>query len=143
MSGLSRVLLGLWFGGGAILLAVATPAAFRNAGDPTRAAEAVGAMLRPWHWLAILVPLVVLMIPSVAARRTLRIAVLVFGLVFAVAQTAIDARIHAIRRSSPIAISSLERTDPVRRRFGVLHGASSMLMLLEVASAGLALWIEE
>jgi Domain of unknown function (DUF4149) len=143
MSGLSRLLLGLWFGGGAILLAVATPAAFRHAGDHAHAAEAVGAMLRPWHWLAIIAPLIALLIPSATARRSARISVLALGMLFAVAQTVIDARIHAIRQGSAIPISSLSRTDPVRRRFGTLHGFSSVLMLLEVAAAGTALWIEE
>jgi hypothetical protein len=142
MTSLSRLILGLWFGGGAILLAVATPAAFRGAGDPARAAEIVGGMLRPWHWLAIGAPLVVLIITASGGRRGARVVILAVALLFAVAQTVVDARIHAIRRSSAVSISSLAKSDPVRRRFGMLHGASSMLMLLEVLAAGAALWAE-
>jgi hypothetical protein len=34
-----------------------------------------------------------------------------------------------------VAISTLDRNDPVRRRFGALHGASMLLLLLQTIAA--------
>ena len=58
------------------------------------------------------------------------------GIVFATAQIAIDFRIRAIRESTAIPISSLPRTDPIRRHFGALHGISSILLLAQIVVAG-------
>jgi uncharacterized membrane protein len=124
----------LWVGGGAILMAVAAPAAFRNAPDRSVAASIVGDMLSRWHVLAIAIPLGLLVF-EIARRRDAnraRLLLLSFALLLAAAQLAADMRIRSIRRDSSVAISSLERSDPVRRRFGVLHGASSILMLGQI-----------
>jgi hypothetical protein len=61
----------------------------------------------------------------------------------ALAQIAIDLRIHAIRAASPVPISLLAKTDPVRKHFGALHGLSSLLMLLQVVGAGVVVAVEK
>lgn len=37
---------------------------------------------------------------------------------------------------SPVAISALPRESPVRRRFGLLHGISTLLLVAQVVVAG-------
>jgi hypothetical protein len=48
-------------------------------------------------------------------------------------------RIRNIRAKSPVPISELSREDPLRRQFGRLHGVSSLLLLMQVVAAGVAL----
>lgn len=118
---------------------IAAPAAFDAAPDRTTAANIVGAMLSRWHLLAVIAPLVLLArdhrrgLPS-----TLRVVVLASAIILAVAQIGVDMKIGAIRAGSPVAISALAPDDPVRKKFGMLHGVSSLLMLLQVVAAGIA-----
>ena len=139
----SRLLAALWLGGGAVLLAVAAPAAFRGAGDPTHAASIVGDMLGQWRYVAIGAPLLLLILA--AMRRVGRgpMIVVAVALVLALVQTAVDSRIHRIRQQSAVPISSLDRSDPVRRHFGMLHGASSGLMLVQIIAAASVVWMQE
>lgn len=123
----------LWLGSGAFLIVAAT-AAFRAAGNPTIAANVVGAMLGAWHYIAIALPLILLALEWRRARA-LMVIILFAGIVFGATQIAVDLRIRAIREASIIPISSLSPTDPVRRRFGALHGISSILLLAQVVVA--------
>jgi hypothetical protein len=139
---LANLLLALWIGAGTFLMAVAAPAAFRHAPDRPAAAEIVGAMLDRWHWIAIAAPLILLAIELTRReRRTATIVLLGVALVIGGAQLAVDLRIAAIRDSSPVPISSLDAGNPLRRRFGMLHGASSGLMLLQVIAAAAILGV--
>jgi hypothetical protein len=138
MTALRRVLLALWFGIGAALIGIAAPATFRHV-QGVVAADIVGSMLSIWHWIAVIVPAVAFLIPP---RRRLPTILLGVALALALSQIAIDARIHAIRAASPVPISSLAKTDPVRRHFGMLHGVSSLLMLLQVVGAGVVVAVE-
>ncbi|HEX7192708.1 MAG TPA: DUF4149 domain-containing protein [Thermoanaerobaculia bacterium] len=124
----------LWLGSGAFLLAVAAPAAFRAAGNPTIAANVVGAMLGAWHYISIALPVILLALEWRRARAVM-VVILFAGVVFGATQIAVDLRIRALRESSIIPISSLPHTDPIRRRFGALHGISSILLLAQVIVA--------
>jgi uncharacterized membrane protein len=139
----SRLLAALWLGGGAVLLAIAAPAAFRGAGDPTHAASIVGDMLGQWRYLAIGAPAILLVISALRRGRRGPMILIGLALLMAFAQMALDARIHKIRAESLVPISALEKSDPVRRHFGMLHGASSGLMLLQIVAAAAFVWIEE
>ena len=139
----SRLIAALWLGGGAALLAIAAPAAFRGAGDPTHAASIVGDMLGQWRYLAIGAPVLLLIISAVRRGRRGPMILVALALLLAFAQMAVDAQIHKIRLQSSVPISSLEKSDPVRRHFGMLHGASSGLMLLQLIAAAAVVWIEE
>jgi hypothetical protein len=133
---LANILLALWIGAGTFLMAVAAPAAFRHAPDRPTAAEIVGTMLDRWHWIAIAAPLILLAIEFTRRdRRKATVVLLVVALIVGGAQLAADLRIASIRASSPVPISSLDAGNPVRRQFGMLHGASSALMLLQVIAA--------
>jgi hypothetical protein len=127
----------LWFGGGAALMFLAAPAAFAAAADRTSAANVVGAILARWHYLALVAPVIVL---AVDFRRglpsTLRVILLAAAIFLAVGQVAADAKIRSIRSSAPVPISELAKDDPARRTFGLLHGISTVLMLLQVVAAG-------
>ncbi len=130
-----RLIASVWFGSAFFLIAVAAPAAFRAAPNPTAAADVVGAMLTRWHYLALFAPLVLLALLWRRARGVV-IALLLAAIVLAAAQALVDVRIRQVRAQSPVAISYLPRTDPVRRQFGILHGISSVLLLLQGLAAG-------
>lgn len=133
LSAIRLLLLACWIGGGLFLVAIAAPAAFRNT-SRTEAANIVGMMLRTWHYLAIAVPLVLLVLElrTINGGRTKAILLLTMILLFASAQTLVDLRTQAIRRISAVPIHSLSIRHPLRKQFGRLHAASSSLMLLQL-----------
>jgi hypothetical protein len=116
---------------------LAAAAAFRAAGSPTAAANVVGALLVRWHYIALLAPMALMILEWRRARAALQI-VLFAAIVFAALQALADTRIRMIRHDSPVPISELSRNDPVRRRFGMLHGISSMLLVLQMITAAAA-----
>ena len=118
-------------------MAIAAPAAFSASPNSTVAADVVGAMLTKWHYLALLAPVVLMLLVARSSRprQALLLVLLGSAILFASLQIALDLRIRVIRRESPVPIGMLARTDPVRRRFGMLHGISSLAMLLQVLLA--------
>ena len=136
-----RLLSSLWLGG-AFFLMLAASAAFRVSPNATAAADVVGAMLNRWHYIALAAPLALLVMELRRSRRFVLI-VLFLAVLLASAQVFVDLRIRAMRVSSPVAISSLERNHPVRKRFGALHGASMALLLLQAIAAALVVAARE
>ena len=90
-------------------------------------------MLTPWHYIAIGAPLLLLVFKGGGKRYAMMI--LFIAILLASAQAMIDVRIRRIRIESPRPISSLPATDPLRKRFGLMHGVSSMLLLAQIAAA--------
>jgi hypothetical protein len=135
MNRLERLVAAVWFGGALFLVGIAAPAAFGTSPNASAAANVVGAMLTRWHYIALIAPLILLALEWRRAR-TPAVTVLLAAILFAAAQALIDTRIRSIRRSSFVPISALRQDDPVRRTFGLLHGASTILLLLQVISAG-------
>ena len=133
MNGFARIVAALWLGSG-FFLVIAASAAFAAAGDATTAADVVGAMLSRWHYIALLAPVILLLIEWRRAR-TAMIALTFLAVVFAASQGFIDLRIRTIRASSPMAISAMPRNSPLRRHFGMLHGLSSLLLVVQVLVA--------
>jgi hypothetical protein len=133
---LQRLIAALWLGS-AFFLMLSAQAAFRAAGNTTIAADVVGSMLTRWHYIALAAPLALFALELRRARPLILILLFV-AIVFAAGQSFVDLRIRSIRASSPIAISNLDRTDPVRRRFGALHGLSMMLLLAQTLIAATA-----
>jgi len=127
----------VWFGSAAFLLCIAAPSAFRASDSATNAANVVGAMLGGWHYIALSAPILLLLIEWRRARGAV-IAVVFAGVLFAAAEVAIDLHIRTIRRTSVVPISSLSRNDPVRRKFGMFHGVSSLLLIAQVIAGGIA-----
>ncbi|HYK01272.1 MAG TPA: hypothetical protein VE974_05915 [Thermoanaerobaculia bacterium] len=121
---------------------LAASAAFRAAGTPAIAADVVGSMLTRWHYIALAAPLALFVLELRRVRRV--VLLLVFACVLlAAAQSLVDLRIRGIRASSPVAISDLRREDPLRRRFGMLHGLSMMLLALQAIGAGVVVMARE
>src|SRR5687767_12755293 len=133
MIALSRLIAALWFGS-AVFLTLAASAAFRSSPNSTVAADVVGAMLSRWHYIALAAPLALFALEMRHARK-LVLVVLFAAIVIAAAQAFVDLRIRSIRMSSPVSMSELPKTDPVRRRFGALHGVSMMLLLAQAIAA--------
>jgi len=130
---LQRLIAALWLGS-AFFLMLAASAAFRAAGHPTVAADVVGAMLTRWHYIALAAPLLLFALELRRVRRLVLIA-LFLGLLLAAAQSLVDLRIRSIRAASVVPVSELDRNDPVRRRFGALHGISMVLLLAQTLAA--------
>ena len=133
MDRLQRLIAALWLGS-AFFLMLAASAAFRAAGHPTVAADVVGAMLTRWHYIALAAPLLLFALELRRVRRLVLIA-LFLGLLLAAAQSLVDLRIRSIRAASVVPVSELDRNDPVRRRFGALHGISMVLLLAQTLAA--------
>ncbi len=140
MSGhlIARFVHAIWLGSGLFLIAVAAPAAFRAAPNSTVAADLVGAMLMRWHYIALGAPLLLLFLDWRRGRIYV-LAIVFVAILLAAAQAAADLRIRAIRAKSPVPITELSREDPLRRQFGRLHGISTLLLLMQVIAAGVAL----
>lgn len=132
MTAMQRLIAALWVGSGFFLM-LAASAAFRTAPNPTAAADVVGAMLARWHYIALAAPLALFALGLKSAKKAVLITLFV-AIVLAAAQALVDLRIRSIRASSPVAISSLDRNDPVRKRFGALHGVSMLLLVCQTVA---------
>jgi hypothetical protein len=133
MERIQRLIAALWLGS-AFFLMLAASAAFRAAPTPTAAADVVGAMLTRWHYVSLAGPLL-LFVLELRRVRSLVLSILFASLLIATAQGFVDLRIRSIRWSAPSAISSMSPGNPVRRRFGQLHGLSMSLLLLQALAA--------
>jgi len=121
---------------------LAASAAFRAAPNATVAADVVGAMLARWHYIALAAPIALFFIELASLRRVV-IVVAFAGLLLAATQSLVDLRIREIRFNSPIPISSLDATNPIRRRFGALHGMSMLLLLAQTLAAAIIVMTKE
>jgi hypothetical protein len=121
---------------------LAAVAAFGALNTATDAANVVGAILTRWHYIALLAPLALLALEWRRARLLI-LGLLFAAILFASAQALIDTRIRTMRMESVVSISALPRTDPLRRRFGVLHGLSSLLLVVQVLVAAAAVVADE
>jgi hypothetical protein len=128
-----RLIAALWFGS-AVFLMLSASAAFRAAGNPTIAADVVGAMLTRWHYIALAAPLALFAL-ELRRVRPLILIVLFSAVILAATQSFVDLRIRAIRAATPTGVASLDPEHPVRRRFGVLHGLSMALLLMQALAA--------
>lgn len=137
----TRLIQALWLGSGVFLM-LAAPAAFRAASNTTDAANVVGAVLTRWHYIALLAPLLLLFLEWRRSRPAM-LVILFVAIVLASFQSLLDTRIRIMRGDSIIPISSLPHDDPVRRRFGMLHGMSTLFLIGQVIAAGVAVATRE
>jgi hypothetical protein len=98
-------------------------------------------MLAAWHYIALVLPLLLLALEWRRARAAV-MTVLSVAILMAAVQVLTDLRIRAIRAESPVPITELARSNPIRRRFGLLHGISSLLLLGQVLLAAGAVAID-
>ncbi len=94
------------------------------------AANVVGSMLTRWHYIALGAPLLLVAIEW-RRLRTPVIAVVFVAIILATFEALIDIRLHQMRTAMNM------------RHFGMLHGISSMLLLLQVIAAAAAVVANE
>ena len=97
-------------------------------------------MLDRWHYLGLLLP-VLLLVLNLRAGRSSIIALLTVATFVAASQGMIDLKVRALRAASIVPISSLDATDPVRKAFMSLHGTSMLMLLLQVFLAVLVVTV--
>lgn len=131
----------LWLGS-AVFVILAALAAFRALSTPTDAANVVGAILTRWHYIALVAPVALLAIEW-RRSRALVLGILFAAIFLASAQAVVDTRVRAMRMESSVAISALPREHPLRRRFGLLHGVSTLLLIAQVVAAGAVVVVDE
>lgn len=141
ISRLQRLAAGLWLGS-AFFMMLAASAAFRAAATPTEAADVVGAMLTRWHYIALAAPLLLFALELRRVRFGV-LVVLFVAIVAASLQGFADVRIRHIRWASDVPISHLDRSNPIRRQFGMLHGISSGLLLVQAVLAAAVVMAKE
>ena len=137
----ARLVQALWFGSAAFLL-IAASAAFRAASSPTEAADVVGALLTRWHYISLFAPLVLMLMEWRRSRPKILLT-LFLAILLASGGAILDTRIRALRIESAFPMSERSHDDPVRRRFGMMHGLSSAMLLLELLLAGATIAMDD
>jgi len=130
-----RLLLVAFLGALALFATTVTPALFATL-PPGSAARVVGRVLPVLDWAGLLLGLAAVALG--ATGRSGRAAV-VLGAVLAVLAAAslfvVTPEIARIRQATGDALSHLPPIDPARRRFGMLHGLSTVLFGLQAVMA--------
>jgi FtsH-binding integral membrane protein len=130
-----RLLLVAFLGALALFATTVTPALFATV-PPSAAARVVGRVLPVLDATGLLLGLVAVLLG--ATGRSGRAAV-VLGLALAALAGCslflVTPEIASIRRATGDALSQLPAGDPSRRRFGMLHGASTVLFGLQALLA--------
>lgn len=75
--------------------------------------------------------------------RPLLLGLLFGAILLASAQALVDTRVRSMRMESSVPISALARDNPLRRRFGMLHGFSTLLLIAQVIAAGAAIVVDD
>lgn len=138
---ITRLIQAVWLGSG-VFLTLTAAAAFSAAGNTTDAANVVGAILMRWHYIALLAPLLLLFLEWRRSRPVM-LVLLFIAILLASFQALLDTRIRVMRAESIVPITSLSHDDPVRRQFGLLHGASTLFLLGQVLAAATAVATRE
>lgn len=127
--GLQAFALAIWFGGGLAVL-YGTRGIFRVAGSRQEAGIFAGAVLRNFRWLQIAAVAMWFAAPFFGTLGRTRFCSTLAAL-FTVLSWPVDARLHRMR--------DLDPADPLRKRWGVLHGISVLLLIGQVLAAGAGL----
>lgn len=140
-----RLLLGVWIGALLCFGAVVAPTLFRVLGSPAAAGGIVREIIPVLDVAGVLIAITVLVIEFVLGgwprgRARIRWIALVFALALGgISIGYVVPRMSALRHQAENRISELPSADPLRREFGMLHGVSTMLMLMQLLAAATAL----
>jgi hypothetical protein len=130
-----RLLLVAFLGALALFATTVTPALFATL-PPGSAARVVGRVLPVLDWTGLVLGL--LAVALGATGRSGRAAVVLGVVLVALAGTSLfvlTPEIARIRQATGDTLSHLPPTDPTRRRFGMLHGMSTVLFGLQAVMA--------
>lgn len=136
-SSLQALALSLWFGGGLSML-YGTRAIFAVADTRRQAGLFSGAILASYRLLQGAAVVLFAGAALAGLDRGQRIAGAVLVL-FTLVGFFVDYRLRLLRREIGGSTEGLEAGDPRRKRFGALHGVSVLLLVAQVALAGIAL----
>ncbi len=135
-SSLQGLALSLWFGGGLATL-YGTRAIFAVADNRKQAGIFSGAILAAYRLLQGAAVVLFVAAAFAGLRRGERIAGGVLVL-FTVTGFLVDSRLRRLRREIGGSTEGLDAADPRRKRWGALHGISVLLLVAQVALAGIA-----
>ena len=130
-----RLLLVAFLGAIALFATTVTPALFATV-PPSTAARVVGRVLPVLDGAGLLLGLGAVTLG--ATGRSGRAAVVLGAVLAALAAASlflVTPEIASIRRATADTLSHLPPTDPLRRRFGMLHGLSTVLFGLQAVMA--------
>jgi hypothetical protein len=133
---LLRFALAIWAGGGVAVL-LGTRSIFRAAETRRQGGLFSGAVLRSFfklRWAAVALTVVAWAFPRTPALWWATAAA-----ALTVAHAPLDVRIRALREQLGGSTDGLDASDPHRKRWGALHAASVLLLLAQIASAGVGL----
>jgi hypothetical protein len=135
MTRLTIVVLAAWVGACLLFAAVVAPASFRVLPSRSLAGAITGEVLPVLFWSGVLAGAIALLAARQARKRAMTyVAVLLIAL-SAAGDLGPGRSIRSIRKQSAAAMDSLSTDDPIRRRFGRLHGLSVAVMGLAMLSA--------
>jgi hypothetical protein len=133
---LLRFALAIWAGGG-LSVALGTRSIFRAAETRRQGGLFSGAVLGRFlelRWAA-----VALTVVAWAFQRTPGLWWATAAAALTLAQAPLDARIRALREQLGGSTEGLDRSDPRRKRWGALHGASVLILFAQIACAAAGL----
>jgi hypothetical protein len=134
---LQALALAIWFGGGLSVL-YATRAIFALAPTRREAGQYSGAVLRSFRWLQAAAGLLFAAAAYQELPRPTRIAGQL-ALLLMVSSLLLDAPLRRLRAQMGGSTEGLDADDPLRKRFGALHGISVLLLIGQVLCAGAGL----
>jgi hypothetical protein len=130
-----RLLLVAFLGALALFATTVTPALFASV-PPASAARVVGRVLPVLDWAGLLLGLSAVVLG--ATGRSGRAAVVLGAVLASLAAASlflVTPQIASIRQAAGDTLSHLPPGDPTRRRFGMLHGLSTVLFGLQAVMA--------
>jgi hypothetical protein len=133
---LLRFALAIWVGGG-LLAVFGTRSIFRAAETRRQGGLFSGAVLASFsrlRWAAVALTAIAWVL-----SRSSGLGWATAAAVLTVAHAPLDRRIRALRDQLGGSAEGLEASDPRRKRWGALHGASVLLLLAQIAAAAVGL----
>lgn len=133
---LLRFALAVWAGGGLAVL-LGTRSIFRAAATRREGGLFSGAVLSSFlglRWAAVALTAIAWLFPRGPALWWGTAAALLTA-----AHAPLDARVRALREELGGSTEGLQASDPRRKRWGALHGASVLLLLAQIACAAVGL----
>jgi len=130
-----RLLLVAFLGALALFATTVTPALFATV-PPSAAARVVGRVLPVLDGAGLVLGLAAVVLG--ATGRSARAAMVLGGVLVLIAASSlflVTPEIARLRHAAGDALSHLPPGDPTRRRFGALHGVSTVLFALQAALA--------
>ena len=130
--------LALWFGGGVGTL-LSTRVVFANTSGTPMAGTLAAGLLKRYTWLASAALALLIGSWLLGLRGAITAAWAAGGVLFLISELAIWPAVRRLRTAMGGSRDNVPKEDPRRRRFGMLHGVSMLLIFLELGCAAAAI----